>query len=451
MTSDTEFPQHHASLVLGTGSKSNYAALSLNARSAEGPPVPLLGYRPDVGHTLLVLQARPFRLLLAARTVSMLGNGIAPIALAFGVLSMPGGGATDLGLVLLARELTQVIFLLLGGVIADRLPRYALMVAADLAAALSQGGVAALFLTHSASLLPLMVLSAINGATIAVFFPAFSGLIPGVVPGDQLQPANAMIRVGTNVANILGAAVAGVLVATVGVGWALLGDALTFLLSAALLAGVRTSRQAKVANASIIGDLVHGWREFVARQWVCVVVCQFAFVNACFTGCFLVLGPIVASRSLGGAPAWAVIITMQSIGLVIGSFLGLRVSPRHPIRVGVFLTFSLIPPFLLIAAAAPAWVIGFFALVAGVCIDLFGIWWYTALQTHVAQDSLSRVSSYDALGSFALGPIELAVVGPIAAAVGIAQTLVGAAVLVAISCALALSSPQVRNLNAVAR
>ena len=324
------------------------------------------------------------------------------------------------------------------------------MVAADLAAALSQGGVAALFLTHSASLLPLMALSALHGATIAVFFPAFSGLIPEVVPGDQLQPANAMIRVGTNVANILGAAVAGILVTTAGAGWALLGDALTFLLSAGLLAGVRTSRQPRVANTSIVRDLLHGWREFAARQWVWVAVCQFAFVNACFTGCFLVLGPIVASRSLGGAPAWALIITLQSIGLVIGSFLGLRISPRHPIRVGVFLTSSLIPPSLLIAAAAPAWIIGLFALVPGVCIDLFGIWWYTALQTQIPPESLSRVSSYDALGSFALGPIGLAVVGPIAATVGIVQTLVGAAVLVAMSCALALSSPQVRNLNAAA-
>ena len=186
---------------------------------------------------LQALRGAPFLRLFSARTVSMLGNGTAPVALAFAVLGLPGGGATELGLVLFARESAQVLFLLLGGVIADRLPRYRVMVAADVTAGLSQGAVAVLFLTDTASLGRLMALSAVNGATIAFFFPAFTGLVPQIVAADRLQPANALLRVSHNSANIVGAAVAGVLVATVGAGWALVGDALSFLCRAALLAG----------------------------------------------------------------------------------------------------------------------------------------------------------------------------------------------------------------------
>lgn len=395
-----------------------------------------------------MLRERSFRRLFAARTTSILGTAIAPVALAFAVLDLPGAGATELGLVLFARELPQVVFLLFAGVIADRLPRYRVMVGADLAAGLAQAATAALFITGHASLGPVMALEAVNGAAFAFFLPASTGLVPQLVTPARLQSANALLRLSVNTSRIAGAGIAGVLVAGVGAGWALAGDAVSFLVSAVLLLGVRAAHPARAERTSMLADLRSGWREFASRQWVWVIVVQFAFVNACFTGGLLVLGPVVAERELGGAVGWSAILALDSAGLVVGSLLALRLRPRHPMRLATYATFGFVPPFVLLAVGAPVWLIGLSALLAGACSDVFGVLWETGLQTHVPQAALSRVSSYDALGSFALGPLGLAVVGPIAAVAGVEATLLGGAALVALASALALLSPEVRNLPA---
>jgi MFS family permease len=399
---------------------------------------------------LTVLRDRAFLRLYLARSGSMLGNAISPIALAFAVLELPGGSAVELGIVLLARQAAQVVFLLAGGVIADRLPRNRVMVAADLMAAAGQGAIAALFLSGSPSLGPVVLAAVVTGAAPALFMPAATGLVPQVVPAERLQSANALLRFTMNASTIVGAAVAGVLVAVVGPGWALALDAGTFLFSAVMLAGIRLANPAALPKASKLEDLRHGWREFASRQWVWVVVVQFSVINACYNGGINVLGPLVAKTELGGAVAWSVFATARAVGLVGGSVVAMRVRPRHPMRVATYATFGFVPAFFALAFGAPLWVLVATALLIGVSLDVFGVLWDTSLQTHVPREALSRVSAYDVLGSVALGPIGMAVAGPAAEAFGVGTALVAGGVLTAVTNAAALASPAVRNLTAAA-
>ena len=197
----------------------------------------------------------------------------------------------------------------------------------------------------------------------------------------------------------------------------------------------------------MLTDLREGWQEFASRRWLWVVVLQFALVNGCFAA-VTVLGPLTAQRSLGGAGSWAAVLTCLSVGLVAGSLLALRLRPRFPLRTAVVATLGFAPPFVLLAVPAPVWALGAAMLVTGVCVDVFEVLWDTTLQQHVPHAALSRISSYDAVGSFALGPLCLAVVGPLADTVGTRAVLLGGAVLTAGAGLAALADRAVRGLPA---
>ena len=156
-----------------------------------------------------------FRLLYAGQAVSLLGDALVPVALAFAVLDLTGS-ATDLGLVLAAQILPLALFLLAGGVWADRLPRQLVMLASDLVRCAVQAVLAALLLSGRAQLWELIVTAAIYGVAEAFFRPASTGLIPATVSPGRLQQANALLGMTTNGAWILGPALAGILVVPVG-------------------------------------------------------------------------------------------------------------------------------------------------------------------------------------------------------------------------------------------
>jgi MFS family permease len=399
---------------------------------------------------LRVLRNRSFLRVFSARTGSVLGNAISPVALAFAVLEMPGGSATRLGLVLLVRQLAQIVLLLFGGVIADRLPRNRVMVASDLLAAAAQAGLAAVFLSNTSNFALVLVLAAVTGAAPALFIPASTGLIPQIVDKGQLQSANALLRFSMNSSMIVGAAIAGVLTATIGPGWALGLDAATFLFSAVFLAGIRLPRPEALPTTSKLADLRTGWREFTSRQWLWVIVLQFSLANACYNGGINVLGPLVAQTRLGGVVAWSVFSVARAVGLVAGSLVAMRLRPRYPLRVATYATFGFVPAFVAWAMGAPIWVLAVTALLIGVSLDIFSVLWDTALQTHVPQESLSKVSAYDALGSVALGPLGLAAAGPAADAFGATNALLVGGTLCAATSLGALASPSVRSLTATA-
>jgi len=392
------------------------------------------------------LAERDFRLLFLGRVVSMLGNAIAPVALAFAVLDLTGS-KSDLGFVLAARSIPQVVFLLFGGVWADRLPRHRVMVVSSLVSGASQGAVALVLLTHHAALWHLIALGAVNGASSAFFFPASTGVIPQTVSAPLLQQANALLRLAINASWIAGAAIGGLLVAASGPGWAILIDAATFALGAVFIGLMRLPAGLRMEGSTVLAELREGWGEFRSRTWLWAIVAQFSIVNAAETGALNVLGPVVARRDLGGAGAWGLILALQSAGLVAAGFLMLRFKPRRMLFVATLGVFCFCLPATALAAPAPLAVIGVAAFVAGFGVEIFGVLWDTTMQQEIPPEKLSRVYSYDALGSFVLIPVGLAAAGPVADAIGVRATLLGAAALVLVATVPVFAVGDVRRLR----
>ena len=370
------------------------------------------------------LRERSFRFLFLGRTTSFIGNAFANVALAFAVLDLTGSKA-DLGFVLAARSLPQVLFLLVGGIWADRLPRHRVMVVSNVVSGLSQGAIAVLLLTGQAEVWQLLVLAAVNGLSSAFFFPAATGIVPQTVPQRMLQQANAILRLGQNASWIGGAALGGLVVAATSPGVGIAVDAATFFVAAVLLAMIRIPATLRMEASNFFAELRDGWREFSSRTWLWVIVLQFGFVNAMILGVEGVLGPAVAKEHLGGAAAWGLILTAQSLGLVAGGLLLLRLRPRRLLLAGT-LAFLLTIPFPLgLAGPLPVVALILLAALAGIGLETFGIMWDTTMQQEIPQEKLSRVYSYDALGSFILIPLGVAIVGPVSEVIGTRDTILG--------------------------
>ena len=372
------------------------------------------------------LREREFRLLFAGRTVSLVGGAIAPVALAFAVLDLTGS-KTDLGLILAAREIPLIVFLLVGGIWADRLPRNRVMVGANVVSGTAQAVTAALLITGSAEVWHLAALAAVNGASTAFFFPASAGIVPQTVPAPLLQQANALLQLAINTAMIGGAAIAGFLVAGVGPGWALAADAATFFVAAALISLMRLPAVVREQAATFLHELAVGWREFRSRAWLWTIVLQFSFLLMVVQGCFSVLGPVVADEELGGAKAWGAILTGWSAGLVAGGMIGLRFRPRRMLLAATLAILALPLPLLALGFPLSVLAIAAAAFVAGAGSEVFGLLWHTTMQQEIPAEKLSRVYSYDALGSIGLVPIGYVLAGPAAEAFGVRATLWGAA------------------------
>ena len=390
---------------------------------------------------------REFRLLFLGRTTSAVGNAFANVALAFAVLELTGSKA-DLGYVLAARALPQVVFLLAGGVWADRLARHRVMVVSNVVSGLSQGGVAALLLSGHARVWQVAALAAVNGTSSAFFFPASTGIVPQTVPRSLLQSANALLRLGLNSSFIGGAALGGLVVGVTSPGVGLTCDAASFLLAAVLIGFMRIPATLRMEGSSFVGELVEGWREFSSRPWLWSIVAQFGFVNAAEQGAEQVLGPAIAKAHFGGATAWGLVLTAQSLGLFAGGLILLRLRPRR-LLLAATLGFLLTIPFLL-ALSVPVALVGVIAAaaLAGIGIEVFQVLWDTTLQQEIPQEKLSRVSSYDALGSFVLIPLGLAVAGPVGNLAGTRPTILGAAV---ISLTVTLAVLLVRDVRTIER
>jgi predicted MFS family arabinose efflux permease len=400
-----------------------------------------------VRQDFVILGDRRFVLLFSARTCSMLGTAFGPVALAFGVLALPGATATTLSVVVAAEALSMVVFMLVGGVIADRLPRFRVMVSADLAAASAWAALATLLITGWAPVWLLVTLSAVAGMASAIFFPASTGVVPEVVPTDRLQAANGLLRLGMNGARIGGYAVAGGCVAVLGAGWTALLNAGLLLASAAFTAGLRLPPTGTPQSASVLRDLREGWREFRSRQWLWVVVAQFSFVVMVLQGVWGVLGPVIANERLGGPRGWSWVLGAEAVGMLLGVVIAMRVRPSRPVLSVVFLSFPLALVPLALGAGAPIVTAVIVAFVAGVALDILTVVWDTTLQREIPQSALSRVSSYDALGSLMLGPLGMVLAGPAAALFGASASLLGCAAVVVLASLPALLVPGVRELR----
>jgi len=395
---------------------------------------------------LEVLRERNFRLLWLGQATSAFGSSLVPVALAFAVIDLTGSPSA-LGLVLSAGLVSRVCLLLLGGVVADRLPRQHVMIASDALRATTQGVVALLLLTGTAHVWELLVLFALFGAGDAFFSPASTGLVPATVSPARLQQANSLMGIGRDAARVSGPALAGLIVAGVGPGVAFAVDAATFIVSCASLALLHLPSAARVGERPrLLADLRGGWDELLSRSWAWLMILKFS-VSSLAIAPFFVLGPFVAQHELGGAAAWGAIGTSGAVGAVLGNLIAFRVRPSRPLFTGCLgvSLYALAPallarPFPTSAIAAAA-AIGFGA------VGFSDTLWFTALQERIPPQALSRVSSYDWLGSLALQPVGYALAGPIAATIGISATLlVGAGIQASSSIGIALT-PAVRGLR----
>jgi MFS family permease len=388
---------------------------------------------------------RNFRLLFIGQTASALGNTLVPVALSFGVLDLTGSAA-DLGFVLGAESATMVVFILLGGVIADRVPRRGLMLFADTIRGCAQVAIGVLFIVGHSSIISIIVLSGVIGVGAALFNPAATGLTPALVQSEHLQQANALQQTANSIAGIAGPAVAGLLVVSVGPGWAIIGDAATFFVSVALLAALRFTEVTRQAAPGLIGQLREGWNDFWSRDWFRTIVFAASAFNLLFAG-YVVLGPVMSKLHYGGAGAWATVATVGAIGATIAGLVALKIRPRHPLRIGTLMLAPACLAPLAFAALLPLWAVAIAAAFVGGALMLFNTLWNTSVQRHIPEQLLSRASSYDYFGSLVTFPIGLAVAGPLAVAVGAQPVLLGIGVLVLLVVVVSLLVPSVRNLT----
>jgi predicted MFS family arabinose efflux permease len=393
------------------------------------------------------LQEREFRLFFTGQLVSLLGDAVTPFALAWAVLDLTGS-ARDLGFVIAANTAPLVIFLLVGGVFADRLPRRGVMLTADVARMAVQAATAALLLSHTAHVWELIVLQALAGTGTAFFNPASTGLTPMTVSAGRLQEANALRGMSMGLTQFAGPALAGILIVTVGPGFALAIDAASFGVSACYLARLRLPEHVSLPPQSFGRDLLDGWRDFTARSWVWLVVVSASLGNM-MSGAWLVLAAVWIKDGHGGAGAWTAILVVSALGGLAGGVAVLRLRPRRPLLVGSIAVLPNAAPMIVLALRLPWQVLIVTALVTGFGNMLFNTLWETTLQQHIPAASLSRVSAYDWFGSLLCEPVGVALAAVVAAGIGMSQTLWIAAAVNLVAVAALVAAPSVRRLKRV--
>jgi MFS family permease len=396
---------------------------------------------PGLARRFPVLEIRDFRLLLADRVLAPGAAAFSLVGVAFAVLDVTGSTA-DLSYVLAAQILPALVFALAGGVVADRIAPQKVIVAANLMIAVGEGGFGLLVLTGHPQLWQMIALETLNGAGMAVFYPASQALLPRL-----MQEASALSRLAMNAAQMGGAAVAGVFVAVAGPGWALAICGIGMVGTVPLLLAIRAPGAERAEHTSLFRDLRDGWAEFASHTWLWATTAQFCVVLAAWYGAFDVLGPAVARHDLGGPAAWGVIMAADAIGLIIGGLVALRFTPRRPIRFVVLIGgASAISP-LALAGPWPLPLVCAAAVALGIALEIMMVQWTVTLARHIPPDRLARVSSYDVLGSVLAMPVGALVVGPLAATIGVPLTEYGAAVLILVASLLALAPRQVRSLR----
>ena len=397
---------------------------------------------------LAPLRERNFAWFFGSQFVNMSGSMMAGVALAFAILEV-SDSASAIGQVLAARTIPMVVFMLWGGVIADRFSRALVIRLSNLMSALTQGAVAYLVLSGQAELWMIIVLEAINGTTAAVSLPAMDGMVPQLVSRAQLQPANVLLSMSRGVLAVIGPSAAALLVVTVGPGWALAVDAMTWLVAAALMVRVRIPTREPREGAlkpSTLRELREGWEVFTGLRWLWVTVTSAAVLNAIFIGSLFTIGPALADQTIG-ADGWGYAMSAWALGLLAMSIVLLRVSIRRPLRAGM-IALSLLGIPLVTYGLEPAVVpLAVTLFIAGAGMQVFILGWDLAMQENIDETMLSRVSAYDGVGSFVAMPVGQLIYGPIGDTFGYREVFVVSGIVYAAICVLTLASRSVRDLG----
>jgi MFS family permease len=399
------------------------------------------------GLALAPLRDRRFRWYFASRAVDMVGDFMGGIALAFAVLEV-SDSPSALGAVLAAHSIPMVAFLLIGGVLADRFGRTLIIQMSNITAGLTQLAIAALVLSGNAEIWQLVVLTAINGVAAAANQPALAGLLPQLAPKGALQQANVLNGLLRNISLVFAPALGGALVVGVGAGWAIAVNGVTYLVAAALLVPIKLPPPpARTDQAGVLKDLRVGWAFFRGTTWLWVIVLAFGVLNALSSGGNGTLGPAYAKASAIGIGGWALIVSAGACGLVVTSLILLRVPLRRPLLWGMLGCSLHGAPMIALGTTDQLWIVVVAAFAGGAGIEIFGLGWDLAMQEHVPSDMLSRVYSYDMLGSFIAIPAGQLAFGPLGAALGLQQMILIAGVAYFVLALATLASRSVRTMT----
>ncbi len=398
-----------------------------------------------------VLGVRDFRLLLADRLIAPASVGFSMVGVSFAVLRATNS-PTDLSYVLAAQIAPALVFALVGGVAADRFPPQRVIVAANLLMAIGEGTFGLLVLTGHPPLWVMIGLEGITGTGTAIFYPASQALLPRIVPDGMLQEASAISRMAMNTGQMSGAAVAGLLVAAAGPGWALLLCGIGMVSTAPVLLSIRGSRVSPAQDGptrapSMLTELREGWSEFWSHTWLWVIVAEFCVVMMAWYGAFSVLGPVVAREHLGGPAAWGAITAADAFGLIAGGLVSLRVTPRRPMLFVVLSGAAVAISPLSLAMVLPLAAVCVASFALGVLIEMMMVVWTVTMTRNIPPAKLARVSSYDVLGSVMAMPAGALVAGPLGTAIGISHAQYAAAAVIVLASALALIPRDIRTIR----
>lgn len=393
------------------------------------------------------LRHRDFRLLWTGQTLTLLGTSVSNIAYPFQILQL-GGSALELGTLVSLYAGSSLVFLLIGGAVADRVPRRILIVVTELGRGLIVGIVAILGFAGALQIWHLYVTYALFGAASAFSIPALGAIIPELVPEEILVPGNAVQGLSRQGGRIGGPVVGGLLVAIAGPPAAFAFDAVTFFLSAGAVALTRARPAAAEAGRSILGEIREGIGFVFSVQWLWVTIFGWSLIVAAFIGAVVVALPLLVTTVLGGgAEMYGFISAAVGVGEAIGATAIAQVRIRRTglamylfgtLRGVAFFIYGLVPtvPGALVASA-----------INGLSFACFGILWVTALQVHVPRRLLGRVTSVDYFGGTLLAPVAPIGAAFLAQSQGPAFVFVVAGAITVVLTLAALLLPSIRDLE----
>jgi MFS family permease len=393
------------------------------------------------------LAERNFRFVFGSETISAFGDGVSTVALAFAILAISHNSATAVGIVIACRQVAAAAITLAAGVIADRLPRHIVLVAVASFLAVVQTVAGVLIVTGHATVLRLALLAVAYGLADGFVIPAAQGLIPLVVSASRLQQANALLGLSRSILGFAGPAVGGVLTSFGSPGSAILVDAGTFAVAALLLVRVRVDPRADaVMPEPFLRELREGWAAFRRQTWIWTTIVFFGIGNFA-GGTYGVLGPLVAKQDLGGARSWGLIVGASGIGAIVGGIVAMRLKTERPLLASCIAAIPYGTQTLALGLRFPTSAMIGVSAFAGASLAVHLALWFTVFQQQVPEQERSRVSSYDALGSFVLIPLGAAIAGPIASVVGVHATLIAAGVTSLTCIGIVIAQPSVRTLG----
>lgn len=370
---------------------------------------------------LRALRIRSFALLWAGQTVSRVGDSLYRIALSWWVLEKTGS-ALAMGAVAVFSLVPMLLFLLVGGVVVDRLPRFRIMLASDTINAFVVGLIAALAQLHRLEVWHIYAASVVFGLAEAFFYPAYNASVPQIVSADALPSANSLASLSWQLSGVVGPSLGAMVVAMGGTATAFALDSASFLVSAACLFPLRqvvlpaTPERGK----SLTSDMREGLATVLASPWLWVSILVFAFINVTDAGPRNIALPFLIHDHLGlGVEALGFVASAFSVGSVAGAVaMGRlrRIRRRGPLAYGAV---SLGGALIMLYGLAPS--LAFLLICAfayGVCLSAVTLVWTNTLQEMVPPDKLGRVSSIDALGSFVLMPVGFAAAGWLTDSIG---------------------------------